>query len=146
MRHTREEVIQRTIQEFERLDHLVNSLSDEDWNSLLAWPENGAGDQGRPRRVAGSWVILVKGILVLYVAPGGRQILTFPGDGGHSEAALRDAFEALSALPKVGRRRLLVVEKVDNVPVHTSSHLPLLTESGFVKDYRGMTPAPRAGS
>ena len=28
MRHTREEVIKRTIQEFERLDHLVNNLTD----------------------------------------------------------------------------------------------------------------------
>ena len=35
MRHTREEVIKRTIQEFERLDRLVNNLSDADWNRLL---------------------------------------------------------------------------------------------------------------
>jgi hypothetical protein len=39
MRHTREEVIQRTIQEFERLDHLVNQLTDADWNRLLTRPE-----------------------------------------------------------------------------------------------------------
>lgn len=39
MRHTREEVIKRTIQEFERLDHLVDNLTDEDWNRLLARPE-----------------------------------------------------------------------------------------------------------
>jgi hypothetical protein len=35
MRHTREEVIQRTIQEFELLDHLVANLTDEDWQRLL---------------------------------------------------------------------------------------------------------------
>ena len=39
MRHTREEVIKRTIQEFERLDHLVNNLTAEEWNRLLARPE-----------------------------------------------------------------------------------------------------------
>ncbi len=39
MRHTREEVIKRTIQEFERLDRLVNNLTDEDWNRLLPRPE-----------------------------------------------------------------------------------------------------------
>jgi hypothetical protein len=39
MRHTREEVIKRTIREFERLDHVVNNLTDEDWNRLLARPE-----------------------------------------------------------------------------------------------------------
>jgi hypothetical protein len=35
MRHNREEVIQRTIQEFELLDHLVADLTDEEWNRLL---------------------------------------------------------------------------------------------------------------
>jgi hypothetical protein len=39
MWHTREEVIRRTIQEFNLLDQLVNNLSDEDWNRLLARPE-----------------------------------------------------------------------------------------------------------
>jgi hypothetical protein len=35
MRHTREEVIERTIREFELLDHLVASLTHEDWQQLL---------------------------------------------------------------------------------------------------------------
>jgi hypothetical protein len=39
MRHTREEVIQRTIQEFETLDHLVANLSDEDWQRFVPRPE-----------------------------------------------------------------------------------------------------------
>ena len=39
MRHTREEVIKRTIQEFEHLDHLVNNLSDEEWDRSLLRPE-----------------------------------------------------------------------------------------------------------
>jgi hypothetical protein len=39
MRHTRTEVIERTIQEFELLDRLVYNLSDEDWNRLLTRPE-----------------------------------------------------------------------------------------------------------
>ena len=38
MRHTRGEVIKRTIREFERLDRLVNNLTDEDWNRLLSRP------------------------------------------------------------------------------------------------------------
>ena len=35
MLHNREEVIQRTIQEFELLDHQVANLSDEDWQRPL---------------------------------------------------------------------------------------------------------------
>ncbi len=39
MRHTRKQVIQRTIREFEHLDRLVNNLADMDWNRLLTRPE-----------------------------------------------------------------------------------------------------------
>jgi hypothetical protein len=39
MQHTREEVIKRTIQEFELLDKLLVSLKADDWNRLLLRPE-----------------------------------------------------------------------------------------------------------
>lgn len=39
MRHSREEVIDRIIREFELLDKLVTSLSDEDWKLPLRRPE-----------------------------------------------------------------------------------------------------------
>ena len=35
MRHNREEVIERTIREFELLDHLVASLTNEDWERFV---------------------------------------------------------------------------------------------------------------
>ena len=35
MLHTREEVIERITREFELLDHLVESLSDDEWNRRL---------------------------------------------------------------------------------------------------------------
>jgi len=40
MRHSREEVIQRTIQEFELLDHLVANLTGEEWNRPVPRPES----------------------------------------------------------------------------------------------------------
>jgi len=40
VRHNREEVIQRTIREFELLDHLVANLTDEEWNRPLPRPES----------------------------------------------------------------------------------------------------------
>jgi hypothetical protein len=39
MRHTRQEVTQRTIWEFEHLDRLVNNLTDKDWYTLLTRPD-----------------------------------------------------------------------------------------------------------
>lgn len=40
MRHRREEVIERTIHEYELLDHLVANLTDADWQRLLPRPES----------------------------------------------------------------------------------------------------------
>lgn len=40
MRHNREEVIERAIQEFELLDHLVANLTNEEWNRLVQRPES----------------------------------------------------------------------------------------------------------
>ncbi len=39
MRHTRKEVIERTIREFDLLDHLVARLTKEDWERLVPRPE-----------------------------------------------------------------------------------------------------------
>ncbi len=39
MRHTRDDVILRTIQEFNLLDQLVTNLSEADWKRLLPRPE-----------------------------------------------------------------------------------------------------------
>ena len=39
MRHTRDEVIERTIQEYKLLDKLVAGLSDEEWERALLRPE-----------------------------------------------------------------------------------------------------------
>jgi type II secretory pathway component PulJ len=40
MRHSREEVIERTIREFKLLDQLVSDLTDEHWERLLLRPES----------------------------------------------------------------------------------------------------------
>jgi hypothetical protein len=45
MLHTRKEVIQRVIDEFEQLDELVKNLSDDDWERPLPRPET--KDPGR---------------------------------------------------------------------------------------------------
>ena len=39
MRHTREELIERTVQEFEILDRLVANLSEAEWQCLVPRPE-----------------------------------------------------------------------------------------------------------
>jgi len=39
MRHTREDVVRRTVEEFERLDRLIQRLRPEDWNRRVPRPE-----------------------------------------------------------------------------------------------------------
>ncbi len=39
MRHTRDEVIQRTIDEYNRLDQLVSALTDDEWNVRVPRPD-----------------------------------------------------------------------------------------------------------
>ena len=46
------------------------------YGALVPWPSAAGGTS--PRRSIGAWAILVAGAPVVFVAPGGRQILTFP--------------------------------------------------------------------
>ena len=39
MHHNRTKVIERTIQEFKQLDHLVSNLTNDEWKKLLSRPE-----------------------------------------------------------------------------------------------------------
>lgn len=110
------------------------------YGALLPWPPAARADAGGPRRVPDAWIILVAGALALYCAPGGRQLLTFapPGADGDILAA---AFRALHRLPRAGRRRLLLIERIDGVPVYESPYVELLRRSGFESDYKGMVAA-----
>jgi ATP-dependent Lhr-like helicase len=103
---------------------------------LLRWPATSGAEGAGARRIPGAWLVLVGPDPVLWVGPGARSLVTF--DTGAAREALPVALGALHELPRSGRRRLLVVEKVDGVAVLESELRPLLAESGFVADYRGM--------
>ena len=109
------------------------------YGSILPWPTTGGPDETRPRRVPGAWVILVEGNPVLYVGATGRQVQTFPDLSSEERGELQAALRALHRLPRVGRRGLLTIEKVDGIPVRESCHYQLIRSCGFEQDYRGMT-------
>jgi ATP-dependent Lhr-like helicase len=110
---------------------------------LLPWPESGGEETQRPRRVAGAWVVLVRGRPLIYAGGNGRRLLTFTHPVEEDGDALRAAFRALHRLPRTGRRRYLLVERIDGVPAHQSPHAATLQASGFEADYRGLAAAPR---
>ncbi len=108
------------------------------YGSLLPWPENEHANGARPRRISGAWVLMLGGYPVLWVGPGGRQLLTFPIPGRPAPESLAAAFAALERLPgAVGKRRLLVQE-VDGQPVSESRYLTLMRDCGFANTYRGL--------
>jgi len=78
----------------------------------LPWPAAGA------RRAPGAWVVLVEGRAALYAGPGLRHVLAF-AEG----EALEEAFRALLELPRTGRRRVPVIERIDDLPAADSPHV-----------------------
>ena len=115
---------------FREADAVVVALAATDpanpYGQLLSWPPS----EGRPARTAGAYVVLESGRLELYLERGGRSLLTF-GEAGEAH---------LAALAEVATRAGKVeIQRVDGVPTHESSLLPLLKAAGFKTTPRGVT-------
>jgi ATP-dependent Lhr-like helicase len=128
------------------------------YGALLPWPgadgiaEDGAqgGDgatddgtaRGRPRRVAGALVVLVRGAPVLYVERGGHGLRTFDDDddGGALEAALR----VLRGVAARRRHHELRVESVNGVAALRSPLVGRLERGGFRVEPGALVLSPEA--
>jgi len=106
------------------------------YGTLLPWPPSRSG--ATPKRVAGARVVLVAGRPVLYLGPGGRQLLSLADVG---PAGLRLALEALRGVRLPGRGRLLIRE-IDGEPALGSPLRDALLAAGFEPDYDALVPAP----
>jgi ATP-dependent Lhr-like helicase len=106
------------------------------FGTALAWPRDESRHARSPSRVAGAYVVLHDGELVLYLERGGRSLLTFTpfDERGVAEAAV----DALRTLLSGGRSRRLQIERVDGLPVAESPHRERLTALGFRPAYRGL--------
>ncbi len=108
------------------------------YGTLLPWPPTSA-EGLQPRRISGAWVALVDGAPALYVGPDGRQLLTFRDV---EPDALDAALHALVQLPRGGRRRYFVIQRIDGVPAQESPLKERLLRAGFESDYKGLAPRP----
>jgi ATP-dependent Lhr-like helicase len=123
------------------------------YGAALPWPHwpKRAGQDRRPARVAGAYVVLVADEPMLYVERGGRGLLTlapsFPeGDasGAGSIAAgepdpTRAALAALAQAVRAGRLGKLALERIDGQPAIASSLAGALVELGFHPGPRRLT-------
>jgi ATP-dependent Lhr-like helicase len=111
------------------------------YGAALPWPEtptDGDAKTARPQRAAGAHVVLLDGALVGYVGRTEKNLLTFlPKDEperGHAAEAL---VGTLSALVDEGRRRTLLVARVDGEDPERSAIGPKLAAAGFTPTSKG---------
>jgi ATP-dependent Lhr-like helicase len=129
------------------------------YGAALPWPKR-EGQDRRPARVAGAYVVLVADESVLYVERGGRGLLTLidsqlSGPLGAGDAAsgrpiaparlpgepdrLREALAALADAVRAGRVGKLSLERIDGEPAIASSLAETLVELGFHTGPRRLT-------
>jgi len=110
------------------------------YGAALAWPRRDGQDR-RPARVAGAYVVLVADEPVLYVERGGRGLLTLvdPQRGGHETDPLREALAALAQAVRAGRVGKLALERIDGEPAIASALAGTLVELGFHPGPRRLT-------
>ncbi len=133
------------------------------YGACLPWPKRDGQDR-RPARVAGAYVVLVADEPVLYVERGGRGLLTLGGASGGRDAIrdggrdavrdggreagdragrepdpLREALAALADAVRAGRVGKLSLERIDGEPAIASSLAGALVELGFHPGPRRLT-------
>jgi ATP-dependent Lhr-like helicase len=105
------------------------------YGAAVAWPER---EGARPQRAAGAQVILRDGRLAAWLGRADRNLMTFLPDSepeaGETSAAIAGA---LAGLVETGRRRVLLVAKVDGEDPSCSPLAPFLREAGFLTGSRG---------
>jgi ATP-dependent Lhr-like helicase len=107
------------------------------YGAALAWPETRA-ESARPQRAAGAHVVLHDGAMVGYVGRTEKSLLTFlPAEEparGHAADALAGA---LAALVDEGRRRTLLIARIDGEEAERSALAPRLAAAGFTATSKG---------
>ncbi|MFI6574927.1 ATP-dependent helicase [Nocardiopsis sp. NPDC050513] len=110
------------------------------FGSELPWPR-GAEDvhvSQRPGRTAGAVVVVDGGRLTLFVARGGRSVLTF----GSPPASLERAARAWAEVVRAGALGTVTVERADGVEVFGTPLDAALVASGFHVTPKGLRMRP----
>ncbi|HEX3910540.1 MAG TPA: DEAD/DEAH box helicase [Solirubrobacteraceae bacterium] len=108
------------------------------YGAALPWPKR-QGQERRPSRVAGAYVVLVADRPVLYVERGGRGLLTLAEAPGHDPTALDLALRALAEAVRSGRVPKLALERIDGASAISSELAATLLELGFHSGPRRLT-------
>ncbi|HEY1250850.1 MAG TPA: helicase-related protein, partial [Thermoanaerobaculia bacterium] len=104
------------------------------WGAALPWP---AGE-ARAQRAAGAQVILRDGVLLGWIGRAESNLFTFlPATDPERGAAAAAVAEALARQVDTGRRRAILVRRVDGQDPRESALAPYLAAAGFFAGSRG---------
>ena len=118
----------------ERGRTLVLAAADpaQPYGAALPWPKR-PGQDRRPARVAGAYVVMDADLPVLYVERGGRGLVTL------ADAPLGEALRALAEAVRARRLGKLALERIDGEPAIASELVDALVELGFHPGPRKLT-------
>ncbi len=106
------------------------------WGALVPWPARDGASSGA-RRTAGSVVVLVDGVPVLWLERGAKRIVTFPAADDARTFEL--AAKALPRIAETRRGKALRVETIDGEPARGSRFAEALRAADFHADVRGLS-------
>src|SRR5439155_544076 len=114
------------------------------YGATLPWPRTDG--EARAQRAAGAQVVLHDGALVGWLGRGEQNLQTFlPGEEPERSQTARALARALAALVDEGRRKALLIARVDGEDVDGSPLAPALKEAGFTSGIKGhLKRAPRS--
>ena len=106
------------------------------YGAALPWPASATADAGRPRRVAGTYVVLCGGEPILFLERRGRALETLVQSG---DARIEQALLALVEEVRARRIKRLALEQVDGRAAMSSELAPALIALGFQEGPRRLT-------
>ncbi len=106
------------------------------YGATLPWPR--MDGEGRAQRAAGAQVVLYDGELAGWLGRGEQHLQTFlPDEEPARSRAGRALAHALAAQVDEGRRKALLIARVDGEDVNSSPLAPALKEAGFTPGMKG---------
>jgi len=130
-----------------RIPPLVIAAADpaQPYGAALPWPRR-EGQERRPARVAGAYVVLVAEEPALYLERGGRGLITLAGGlspgaaaGARDGGTLEQGLAALADAVRAGRVGKLALERIDGEPAISSPLSDMLLGLGFHLGPRRLT-------
>ncbi|MGE5046928.1 MAG: DEAD/DEAH box helicase, partial [Deltaproteobacteria bacterium] len=108
------------------------------YGATLPWPRKGEDGESRAQRAAGAQVVLHDGALIGWLGRGEHNLHTFlPEDEPAHGQCARALARALAALVDEGRRKALLIARVDGEDVNAARLAPELKAAGFTAGIKG---------